>query len=163
MTRAFGIVALATTFVAVGAFAGVAQDGATAKKEHIIVTPDDIKWGDAPPSLPPGAKAAVLEGDPKKEGFFVMRLKVPAGYKIPPHWHAGDERVTVISGKLLLGLGDTLDESKSKALPVGGYFSMPPKTNHFATTNEETVLQLATMGPWALTYVNPDDDPRKGK
>jgi len=153
------VAAALVAVVALGALV-VAQD--TAKKEHIIVTPDDIKWGDAPSSLPPGAKAAVLEGDPKKEGYFCMRLKLPAGYKIPAHWHPGEERVTVISGKFNVGLGDTLDESKTKALPPGGYFSFPAKTNHFAIIGEETVVQLSTLGPWGLTYVNPDDDPRKG-
>jgi quercetin dioxygenase-like cupin family protein len=103
---------------------------------------------------------AVLEGDPKKEGLFVMRLKVPAGYRVPPHWHGGDERLTVLSGKFCIGLGDKFDETKTRALGPGGYFSFPPKTNHFAHTTEETVVQLATLGPWTLTYVNPKDDPR---
>jgi quercetin dioxygenase-like cupin family protein len=141
----------------------IAQDDAKAKREHIILTTDDVKWVDAPPSIPPGAQAAVLDGDPKKEGFFVMRLKLPAGYKIAPHWHPGDERVTVLSGTFKIGLGDTFDESKMKSLPAGGYFSFPPKSTHFATASEETVIQLSTIGPWSLTYVNPADDPRNKK
>lgn len=163
MSKGLRLVAVVAAFAAVGAFVSVAQDDMKAKKEHIILTPDDIKWGDAPPVLPPGAKAAVLDGDPKKEGIFAMRLKIPAGYRIAPHWHPADERVTVISGKLHLGLGDKFDESKCKALPAGSYFSMPPKTNHFAMASEETILQLNTIGPWGLTYVNPDDDPQKRK
>jgi hypothetical protein len=154
--RKIGLVA---ALAAVGTFIAAAQD--TSKQEHTILTPDDIKWGDAPASLPPGAKAAVLDGDPKKEGFFCMRLKVPAGYKLAPHWHDGTERVTVLSGKFHVGLGDTFDESKMKALGAGGYTSLPPKTHHYAMTSEESVIQLTTIGPWTLTYLNPADDPRK--
>ena len=141
----------------------VAQEGDKAKQEHTILTADDVKWGEGPPSLPPGAKAAVLDGDPKKEGYFAMRLKVPAGYKIPPHWHPGHERLTVISGAFHLGLGEKFDESKAKKLTPGSYFSLPPKTAHFAMTSEETVVQIASMGPWSLTYINPADDPRGKK
>jgi quercetin dioxygenase-like cupin family protein len=141
----------------------IAQDDSKAKAEHIVVAPEDVKWGDAPPSLPPGAKLAVIEGDPKKEGYFMMRLKVPAGYKIPPHFHPQPERVTVISGKFCVGFGDTFDETKTKALPAGSYFSFIPKSHHFAHAAEETVLQLSTIGPWDLTYVNPADDPRTKK
>ena len=89
------------------------QEGDKAKREHTILTADDVKWVDAPPSIPPGAKAAILDGDPKKEGVFTMRLKLPAGYKLPPHWHPGDERVTVISGCFELGLGEKFDTSKT--------------------------------------------------
>ena len=164
MTSALKRAIAATAVLAiVAAFAAVAQDEAKAKKEHVILAPDDIKWGDAPPILPAGAKAALLDGDPKKEGYFVMRLKLPAGYKVAPHWHPGYERLTVISGKFHLGLGEKADESKMKALPAGGFFSLPPKTAHYAMTSEETVVQINTDGPWALNYVNPSDDPSKKK
>jgi quercetin dioxygenase-like cupin family protein len=146
-----------------GSVARVAQDEAKAKPEHLILTADDLQWADAPPSLPTGAKLAKLEGDPAKEGFFTMRLKLPAGYKIPPHWHPGYERVTVVSGIFNLGLGESFDESKTKVLPAGSYVSLPSKTAHFAMTTKETVLQLTTIGPWGLTYVNPADDPRQKK
>ena len=156
MKRWVSALVLAGSF---GLLAG-AQEGDKAKQEHTILTADDVKWGDGPPSLPPGAKAAVMDGDPKKEGYFAMRLKVPAGYKIPPHWHPGYERLTVISGAFHLGLGEKFDETKARKLTAGSYFSLPPKTAHFALTSEETVIQLASMGPWSLTYVNPGDDPR---
>ena len=88
-------------------------------KDHAVVTPDDIKWVDAPPSLPPGAKVAILEGDPTKEGHFVMRAKMPDGYKIMPHTHPKDERVTVLSGTLYLGMGEKFDEKSAKGMPAG--------------------------------------------
>lgn len=143
--------------------AGVAQDTAKAKPEHTILTPTDIKWGDGPPSLPAGAQAVVLDGDPKKEGIFHFRLKLPAGYRIPPHWHPADERVTVLSGTFNLGLGSKFDDASLRALPAGSFFSLPTKTHHFALVKEETVIQLSTIGPWGLTYVNAEDDPRNRK
>lgn len=139
------------------------QEEARPRTDHTIVTPDDVKWGDAPPSLPPGAKAALLDGDPSKAGVFVLRLKLPAGYKMPPHWHPVDERVTVVSGKLKLGLGDHFDADKTRPLGPGSFYSLPPKTSHFSLAAEETVMQISTTGPWSLNYVHPEDDPRKAK
>jgi hypothetical protein len=128
---------------------------------HATYAPADIKWMDAPAVLPAGAKAAVLEGDPSKPGYFAMRLSAPDGYKIPPHWHPNVERVTVISGTLHIGMGDTFDESKGQAMPAGTYATMQPKVHHFAWTEGDTVIQLTTLGPWKLVYVNPKDDPSK--
>jgi len=162
MTKLFrAVVAVAIVASLSGAVVVVAQDEAKAKQEHVILTPEDLKWGDAPPILPAGAKAVVLDGDPKKEGVFHMRLKLPAGYKVPPHWHPVHERLTVLSGKFHVGLGEKFDETKCKPLGPGGFFCMPPKTAHFAMTSEETIVQLSTSGPWSLTYVNPADDPSK--
>ena len=131
------------------------------KPDHIMVKPEDVKWLDGPPSLPPGAKFAVIEGDPKVAGLFTMRLSFPAGYKIPAHSHPADEHITVISGTFLMGLGDKFDDAKLQALTVGSFGVMLTGTKHFAMTKEETVVQLHGMGPWGINYVNPDDDPRK--
>lgn len=128
---------------------------------HVVLTPADIKWGDAPPVLPSGGKVAVLEGDPAKPGFFAMRLRMPDGYKIMPHWHPVRERVTVISGTLHIGLGDKFDETKGDAMPAGTYTYMDPKVHHYAWTTGETEIQLASTGPWKLIYLNPADDPSK--
>jgi quercetin dioxygenase-like cupin family protein len=153
--------AAALVLALVAGIRAVPQDPMKEKKEHIFVTPDDVKWGDAPNSLPAGAKAATIEGNPKEAGLFTMRLKLPAGYKVPSHWHPADEHVTVISGTFNMGLGDAFDESKAKKLPAGSFAVMPTKTNHFAFVTEETVIQLHGMGPWGINYVNPADDPRK--
>ena len=123
--------------------------------------PDEIAWKPGPDSLPPGAKIAILEGDPAKEGFFTMRLLLPDGYRVAPHWHPKVERLTVISGTVNLGMGDRFDEKAAKPLPAGTYSSMPPKMTHFAWMTGETVLQLSSIGPWQVIYVNPADDPRK--
>ena len=122
--------------------------------------PADLQWRDAP-ALPPGAKVAVLEGDPAKEGFFAMRVKLPDGYRLPPHFHPTHERLTIISGTFHLGHGEKFDKSAARAMPTGAYSSMPPNMRHFAWAEGETIVQVATIGPWGITYVNPADDPRK--
>ena len=134
---------------------------ANAGSGHVVVTPGSLRWTDGPDSLPPGAKAAVLEGDPKNAGLFTMRLRLPADYRIPAHWHPADEHVTVLSGTFYMGLGDKFDASKGNRLPTDSFSVMPAKTNHFGFTKEETVLQIHGMGPWAITYVDAANDPRK--
>ena len=127
---------------------------------HVMVTPGDLKWAEVP-SIPPGAMIAVIEGPMSEPAPFTVRLKFPANYKLPAHWHPAIEHVTVISGTFNMGAGDKLDTSKTQALPPGAVAIMQPKTNHFAWTKEETVVQLHGVGPWGITYVNPADDPRK--
>ena len=92
---------------------------------------------------------------------FTVRIKLPAGYKIPAHWHPAIEHVTVISGALNMGTGDMLDPAKTMPLSMGSVAIMQPKTNHFVWVKEETIVQIHGVGPWGITYVNPADDPRK--
>ena len=125
-----------------------------------MVTPDELKWADVP-SLPPGAKIAVIEGPINEAGPITFRLKFPANYQIPAHSHPGIEHVTVISGTFNMGMGDKLDTAKTKVLSAGSMAIMPPKTNHFGWTKDEVIVQVHGVGPWAVTYVNPADDPRK--
>jgi hypothetical protein len=105
--------------------------------------------------LPPGAKIAILEGDPTKLGLYTMRIKSPANYKIPAHWHSKVERLTVISGAFNWGMGDKLDMAKGEAMPAGGFLFLPAKMNHFAWTDEETVVQINGRGPFDIHYINP--------
>ena len=132
---------------------------ALAEDAHTVISPNDVKWGPAPKVLPAGAQAAVLFGDPTKEGLFALRLKVPAGYAVPPHTHPVDEVVTVISGTFNLGMGETADRATVTALPAGSFFALPPGMAHYVYIDEETVIQITTNGPWGLKYVNPADDP----
>jgi len=134
---------------------------AQAMDDHKVVMPQEIPWTSAPAILPPGAQVALLYGDPSKEGIFVMRLRFPAGYKVAPHTHPAAEIVTVLSGALHLGTGETVDTSKVQVLPAGTFFAFKPGMAHFASTTEETVLQISTTGPWGVDYVNPKDDPRQ--
>jgi len=127
---------------------------------HMMVTSDELKWADVP-SVPAGAKVAVIEGPTNEAGPITFRLKFPADYKLPAHWHPVLEHLTVISGTFNMGVGDMLDTSKTKPLSAGSFAIMQPKTHHFAWTKEETIIQVHGIGPWAITYVNPADDPRK--
>lgn len=131
--------------------------------EFKIYPATELKWKAGPESLPKGAQIAVLEGDPAKEGPFVFRVKVPDGYRIPPHTHPKTERVTVISGTFNIGMGDKLDEKAAKAMPAGTYGHWESGMKHFVWTKGETVVQFHGMGPWSIQYVNPADDPRNKK
>jgi quercetin dioxygenase-like cupin family protein len=135
-----------------------------AQHMHVIQTVAETTWGPAPPMLPPGAQIAVLAGDPGKAAPYAVRLKFPAGYRIPAHSHPTDEHVVVTAGTLFLGMGDTLDSKAGKALPVGGFGLLPAGMNHFAYAgNQETTIVLYGQGPVEFKYVNPQDDPRNKK
>jgi quercetin dioxygenase-like cupin family protein len=128
--------------------------------EHSMVAAGDVKWVDAPPSMPKGAKFAVLSGDPSAPGVFTLRMKVPAGYKVPPHFHPETENVTLISGDMYMGLGDKFEESKAHAMSPGAFTVMPQSVHHYAGSKKGAVIQVHAMGPWGITYINPTDDPR---
>ena len=135
---------------------------ATAADNHAVVSPDQLKWAPAPPAFPKGAQMAVLSGDPSKEGLYVVRVKVPAGYKVPPHTHPNDENVTVISGTFNIGMGGTFNDKNGSALKAGGFAFAPKGMQHYAWFTEDSIIQLHGMGPQGIIYVNPADDPRKG-
>jgi quercetin dioxygenase-like cupin family protein len=137
-----------------------AQAAVAASAQAIVAIPTSITWGPAPASLPAGAKAAVLEGDPTKPGEFTMRLQLPDGYTLRPHFHPAIEHVTVLQGTFLVGMGDQFDPSKFTELPTGTLGVIPIGMRHFARAKGEVILQLHGNGPWGITYVNPADDPR---
>jgi quercetin dioxygenase-like cupin family protein len=128
--------------------------------DHAMVTPTEMKWADVP-SLPAGAKIAVLEGPLNEAKPFTMRIKLPADYRIPAHFHSAIEHVTVISGTFHMGTGDAIDTTRTRPLTAGSVAIMQPGTRHFAWTKEATEIQVHGVGPWTLTYVNAADDPRK--
>jgi hypothetical protein len=127
--------------------------------DHIMVTPETLEWADIA-SLPPGAKIAIIEGPMNEAMPFTVRLKFPANYQVPAHWHPVIEHVTVLSGTFNIGMGDKLDQTKTTALTAGSTAIMQPETPHFLWFQEETIVQLHGVGPWAINYVNPADDPR---
>jgi quercetin dioxygenase-like cupin family protein len=104
---------------------------------------------------------AVIEGKPSEPGPFTMRLKFPAGFKVLPHSHPAIEHLTVLSGTINVGMGDKFDGGQSRPMRAGSFIVMPVGTSHFVETKEETVIQVHGVGPWGVTYVNPDDDPSK--
>jgi len=131
-----------------------------AKHDAMSINAADLKWGEAPPDVPKGASLAVLHGDPSKKGPFTIRLKLPAGYKIPPHWHSNDEQLTIVSGAFVLHMGDTMDAPAS-TLTAGGYHFLPGKMHHAAESKGETIVQVNGMGPFDIHYLNPADNPNK--
>jgi hypothetical protein len=128
---------------------------------HVVVAGADIKWGPAPDSLPPGAQMAVIDGDPGKPAPFVIRAKFPDGYKVMPHFHPADESITVLSGTFMVGMGDAWNDSSMTSLKTGEFARMPKLMHHYAGSKGETIIQVHGTGPFAITYVNPKDDPRK--
>lgn len=133
-----------------------AQEKETARgaTEHKILTAAELKWQDGPASLPVGVQMVVLDGDPKKEGPFTIRLKMPAGYRIPPHTHpAAAERITVISGTVHLGIGPRFEETTGRELKAGDFAVIPARVPHFAWTRGEAVLQIHSEGPFQRDFV----------
>lgn len=128
--------------------------------QPLIYPTEDIEWHEGPGSFEPGAEFTILEGNPAEPGFFTMQIRMPDGFAIAPHWHPGVERVTVISGTFHLGHGDAFDLETAERLPAGSHFSLPPEMRHYALTEGETVIQLSSIGPWEIHYVNAEDDPR---
>ena len=129
---------------------------------HVLLIPAETKWSaEIPPVFEKGMLLTVVSGDPGKPGAFVVRLKMPAGYRINPHWHPTDEHVTVLSGTFALGMGEKFEESKMKALQANGYALLPAEMRHYAMAKSRAVVQVHGMGPFQLTYVNPADDPSK--
>jgi hypothetical protein len=125
-------------------------------------TPKEIKWGPAPPFVPAGAQLAVLEGNPMADsGDFTIRLKMPNGYKIAPHWHPKRENVTVISGSLKVGMGDKFEVAKMRIFSSGSFAYLDPDMHHYVMTVGPTVVQVHGMSPVQFNYVNPADDPGK--
>jgi quercetin dioxygenase-like cupin family protein len=148
------VLGVATTF-------DVATSQHTAVPHHTVVAADAVKWGPAPPSLPPGAQAAALLGSPAKEGPFVLRLKFPNGFVVPPHRHSKDEFVTVLAGGFAISSGETLNRAGVKALPPGSFVHLPAGMPHYAWAEGETIVQINGVGPFDVVYINPADDPRK--
>lgn len=121
----------------------------------------EVKWQEGPPALNKGARMAILEGDPTKEGLFTIRLRLPDGFSIQPHFHSQVEHVTVLSGAFNLGMGEKFDKSAAREMPTGTFGFWPAGMKHFAWAKGDTVLQVHGTGPWTITYINAADDPRK--
>jgi len=125
-------------------------------------TPETIPWGPPPPSIPPGAQLAVIEGNPAgSTGDYTVRLKMPDGYRIAPHWHPQRENVTVISGTFKVGMGDTFDQDKMGSFPAGSFAYLDPDMHHYAMASGEVIVQIHGSVPFQINYVNPADDPSK--
>jgi len=133
---------------------------ATAPSHEEHVDGDQVVFQPGPASFPAGSQIAVLQGNPAGNGEFTVRLKWPAGYRLPPHFHPTDENVTVLSGTFLVGLGDEINVDKALKLGPRGFITAPALGHHFAVAKTDVLVQVHGLGPFAITYVNPADDPR---
>jgi len=141
-------------------FTSAAQSGSA---RHTF-TPDAVPYGAAPAFMPAGAQLAVLEGNPgATTGDYTVRLKMPDGYRIAPHWHPNRENVTVISGTFKVGMGDRFDETKMGAFPAGSFAYLDPDMHHYAMASGEVVVQVHGTAPLQFNYVNAEDDPSRKK
>lgn len=129
------------------------------KNMPITITPDALQWKPAPQHLPSGAQMAILEGNPQTKGMITIRVKVPANYQLPPVYAQNIARITVLSGNINLGFGDKMNTNAGTALPAGSFVLMPANKHHYMWTTDESVVQVSGMGPFALKYVNKNDDP----
>ena len=162
-TLVAGAMSLALIASPIRAQAKPASTAQATKPGGATAAAPSLKWGPAPAVFPAGAKMAVESGDPSKSGEFTVRLSLPANYRIPPHWHPTDEHVTIHSGTFYVGMGDALDKTKTKPMAAGDTGTVPAKMNHYALTKGATVLSVRAEGPFAMTYVNPADDPQRKK
>jgi len=132
-----------------------------APAQHVMVAPGAIQWGDGPPTLPPGARMAVVSGDPTQAQPFTIRVQVPAGYRVAPHWHPTTENLTILSGTVALGMGETFDQATMTDVGAGGFVAMPGEMRHSFLARSAATFQVHGIGPFAVNYVNPADDPSK--
>jgi quercetin dioxygenase-like cupin family protein len=124
------------------------------------ILPEDVDWKPFP-AFPPGARLAVLVGEPTQAGPYLIRVKVPSGVKLMPHKHPEDRIYTVISGVFYVGLGNRFEAENLKAYPPGSVVVLAGNTWHFHWAKSgEYVTQVNAIGPLGLEYKEADDDPR---
>lgn len=140
--------------LALAPIAGAVKD----EMGFVIVNPQDVVWKDVPGYG--GLKAAVIEGNPSKEGIYVIRVKFPPGIMTRPHFHPQDRHAIVISGTWYAGEGDAFDPDKTVALKPGSYMKHPAKAHHYdGAKDEEAVLQIIGYGPSETIFVDPNEGP----
>jgi quercetin dioxygenase-like cupin family protein len=128
--------------------------------QPVAVDPDTLVWK-SNPTLPKGAETTIVAGDPSKPEMFVVRAKWPPNYRIPPHTHPNVEMVTVLSGTVFVADGDKVDTAKGKMMRAGSFYAMPAGHSHYVwTEGEGAIIQVQSIGPTAIDYVNAADDPR---
>jgi pimeloyl-ACP methyl ester carboxylesterase/mannose-6-phosphate isomerase-like protein (cupin superfamily) len=121
----------------------------------IALGSSDLAWMPAPtPPYPEGVRRAVLEGDPTRPGLFTMRVELPAGTVLPLHTHPQTDRLTVLSGSVMLGIADHVDPARERRFEAGDYWTTPAGARHWLRTDEGCVLQMTTTGPWRLDLVD---------
>ena len=158
------LVALGGLAILPAALAAQTRPTPAPTSQVIVAHAAALAWAPGPPSLPPGAEFVLLEGNPAEAVPLTFRLRFPANYRIPPHWHSVIEHVTVLAGTLNVGMGEVATYSGGTALNAGSFAAMPAKMVHSAWAGPDGVtFQLHSVGPWSITYVKATDDPRTPK
>lgn len=157
--KTLNLIRPALILAAVIAISSMLPCPASAQTGMTVLQSSQIKWGPPPPQFLPGAKFAVLAGDPSKAGVYTVRLKLPANYRVSPHWHTAEVDVTVITGTLGFGMGDKFDKSKGQLVKPGGFIVEPKEMHHYVWAVGPAVIQVHGEGPFVINYVNPSDDP----
>ncbi len=158
--NSFIAMAIVGTLCLAGQLATIAAHSGSNHKNAF--TPETIPWGPPPPFVAPGAQLAVIEGNPTgSSGDYTIRLKMPDGYRIAPHWHPQRENVTVISGTFKVGMGDVFDKEKLGTFPAGSFAFLDPDMHHYAMASGEVIVQVHGKAPLQFNYVDPADDPSK--
>jgi len=140
---------------------GMLVAAAAAQSTRHDVAPVKPEWSPVGPNLLPGAEIAVLQGDLSKPELFTFRLRMPKGYVVAPHTHGTELHVTVISGEFSAGMGDTVDLARAPIMRSGDFVTVPANHHHFDAARSAAVIQIYGMGPFSLTYINPNDDPQR--
>jgi quercetin dioxygenase-like cupin family protein len=154
-------------FVALVPVLMVAPCSAQTPKEHkdlghVMLTPSQVQWQTGPASLPPGAQIAVLDGDPSQAGMsYTIGLKMPDGYRVPPHWHPSDASVNVVQGSFIMGVGEKVEPAQAQEMTAGSYMRVSKGVRHYEWTKGETIIYVYGLGPLDTIYVNSADDPRQ--
>jgi quercetin dioxygenase-like cupin family protein len=130
------------------------QEKKAGDSAHKIVHSGDLKWT----PIIKGCEIALVEGNLDAEGQpFVARFHCSDGATTPPHWHPTDENITVLKGAFLVGMGESFDESKLKAMHFGNFMLMPKEMRHFGMAKGDLILQVHGIGPFKVNWVNPSE------
>ena len=125
-----------------------------AQSPVVRVTPEQLKWEPDPEGL--GFSTAIVEGDPKKPGLYIIQVKFPPYVMSRPHFHGETRYATVIKGTWYTGEGDSFDPSKTVPLKSGSFMKHPMGAHHFdGAKNEEVIVQLMGTGPSTTTKIDP--------